>query len=932
MGKHIVGSKALAVAAIILLTPMAQVLSPSAFSQSSSPSPTYVRVDSNYIYIGNGFIELQLLKSNGGIYAVINNMTSEDYITDKSVYPSLFWIGTSSGISHASSFCTCSFSYTYTTNDTGAVLTLKYSFTSANPAIVTTTVRVTPNSSLTYWRMSIDNVGRAQYDNLDFPEVSGIAQVGNQTADNYLLLGDDPGSMLTNVYYSFTTNSSAPSSLGTTYPSSYGPIQMMVLGNSYGGLYMATYDNNGNAKAFYADRRNDTQGNPMLFLSVSHLLPEEVNSTLATPYDTVLGVFSGSWYSAADMYRSWAMGQWWTAQGPLYQRTDVPAWFKRGFVTLVLEAYNTYEDPRYPGVTNFVYANFSQIPQKLEQYLAKDNSPVLALFAGWEKYGEWVAPDVFPPFEGWASFNKTISEIHAMGQHVIVGLSADTLWTWVPGFNSTWLECAARGPDGSLEQSSGFPLPLYIVSPACAPFQNWLVNTITTLARAGVDGVELDGAWTTEPYDFSNSTTHAPGFGTWWVSDWVSILQRIKSSVSSVNPDFVIASEGLPEEFIPWVQMYWDDAGNPTLSQWAQEFSGVKLTGLFDYVYSGYTIGFSRQTWRFPQSVSYASYSTYRDFAQALGTSLGVAVNYASDSANWNPPSSSLARSLIWASSSYFRDFLLFGERIPPPAISVPTTRVYFVFIAVGSPKFNQLSTYETPAVLSSASLSPDGRLGYLFANIDNKSHTFTFEVDTSVLSQSTGLEILFLNESAASASTFDPSKPTVAVDLPPKEALVVEVVPATSASNILLEYNAFKASYITGMAVLAAPTSNPNYNKAYATILASEGAYIAENYSQSISLAQEALNILASTSTSTTSSSESTVTTPTTASSVLTTSSSATSTTPSSSTSSTSTTSNGATSAIPEFPYQLLAVAVTTAVIVVSFVFLSRRTVRAPT
>jgi hypothetical protein len=256
---------------------------------------------------------------------------------------------------------------------------------------------------------------------------------------------------------------------------------------------------------------------------------------------------------------------------------------------------------------------------------------------------------------------------------------------------------------------------------------------------------------------------------------------------------------------------------------------------------------------------------------------------------------------------------------------------VCFVFIQVGSAKFNQISSYETPVVLASASLSSDGRLGYLFANIDNLSHSFTFEVDTSLLPQSTSLDILVLNENTASVFPFDPSKPTVSVDLLSGEALVVEIVPSTDVSNILLEYNAFKASYIDGMTVLAALVSNTKFDAAYATILASEGAYMAENYSQSISLAQEALSMIASTSTSTTYSSESTVSSSTTASSISTIISS-TSTASSSGTSSTSATLSSGTSTMPEFPYRLLAVVAALVVIVVSFVFLRRRGVRAPT
>lgn len=201
---------------IMLLSRLAQA-SPRTFSQPSpSFSPTYVREDSKLIYIGNGFIELRLQKTDGSIYSVINKITGEDYRTNKLVKPRLFWFGNSS--TGHDNFAPNSFQYGYDTGYNGSLVTLKYVFSGTEPATVTATVRVVANSSLSYWRISIDNPDKALIDMIDFPAISGIGQVGNQTTNNYLLLGDEAGSMVTDLYSTFITNSSSPPGVGSVYP------------------------------------------------------------------------------------------------------------------------------------------------------------------------------------------------------------------------------------------------------------------------------------------------------------------------------------------------------------------------------------------------------------------------------------------------------------------------------------------------------------------------------------------------------------------------------------------------------------------------------------------------------------------------------------------------------------------------------------------
>ncbi len=545
-------------------------------------------------------------------------------------------------------------------------------------------------------------------------------------------------------------------------------MQLMVLGNSFGGLYVSTYDVGGNPKQIGVSKPSDNPSPGTITLDVLHFLPEQKNSTIGTSYDTVLGVFRGDWHAAADMYRAWAMKQWWAAQGPLSQRNDLPDWFKRGFVVLSLGSYDTYDSfgsqsgvvngKAYTG--NYQYANFSQLPIQLSQYLAKDNSPVLVNWHGWEKFGDWVAPDVFPPMEGWSSFNKTVAEIHAMGQHVMVGLSVGPIYTNYPGYNSTQLSWAAKEKNGANQLKS---TDIARASPACPQFQDWVISTITTLAKSGVDGVELDSTFFNN-YDYGNSATHPPGYGRWWASTWISILERVRASVDRINPKFILASEGLPEIFMPWIQAYISDSGDPGDNWFSANFGGnVRMVGLFSYVYSGYAIPWSRENFggSFIKSFQYVSpqaYETYRDFAQALGVTNGAIPDYAGNPFIWDPPDSNLSRGLVWASSSFFRDFSPLGEQIPSPVISVPTIRVTTSYDS--GLRDNQLSSYLTPTVLSVAALSHDGRLGYFFANVDQVSHSFSFKVDTSYLHGAGSLETVNLNESAVSVSPFDPSRP----------------------------------------------------------------------------------------------------------------------------------------------------------------------------
>ena len=275
----------------------------------------------------------------------------------------------------------------------------------------------------------------------------------------------------------------------------------------------------------------------------------------------------------------------------------------------------------------------------------------------------------------------------------------------------------------------------------------------------------------------------------------------------------MFASEGLPETFIPWVYAYIDDSGDPGDNWYAATFgsSAVSTVGLFNYVYDGYAIPWDRENFggsfiKNLQYVSPSAYETYRNFAQSLGVANGAVPNFAGNPFIWDPPDSNLSRGLVWASTSFFSDFSPRGERIPPPMITAPMIRVTTSY-DTGLDN-NQFSDYLSPSVLSIAALSRDGRLGYFFINADDVPHSFTFSANVSYLAAGANIELVSLNENAATVSSFVRSNPVITINLPPQEAITLEIVPSSDVSPVLAEYNTFKSAYILNSASTSTTTS----------------------------------------------------------------------------------------------------------------------------
>lgn len=134
---------------------------------------------------------------------------------------------------------------------------------------------------------------------------------------------------------------------GLPYPTARGQMQFCAYyekpGHFYyatrapaGGVYLATYDGAPQPKVFFLSPEPDRG---VLTYEVAHYPEDQAKAGLAytMPYPVILDGFSGDWYDAARLYRSWATRQAWTQPGPLHRRPEVPAWVKQATCVLRID-------------------------------------------------------------------------------------------------------------------------------------------------------------------------------------------------------------------------------------------------------------------------------------------------------------------------------------------------------------------------------------------------------------------------------------------------------------------------------------------------------------------------------------------------------------------------------------------------------------------
>lgn len=523
--------------------------------------------------------------------------------------------------------------------------------------------------------------------------------------------------------------------IGGRYPGQIA-LQLLACYNDHVGLYFAAHDAGQHPKEL--NMRVMAGTGPAPVMSMTHLCSEIPGADVAPPYDAIVGLFHGDWYAAADIYKAWATRQWWCEQ-KLWDR-DIASWLREG-VGGVWQMSN-YHIPRLD-----LNHSADLIADTVNDISRRAGVPLLGLLFNWEQGGAWTGPKgFFPPREGEAEFRAAMAKLCEAGNHGFVYVTGhnwyvriayDPVWDSWPEFRAEGEALALRKPDGEYTVMSWYGgwevVRLCPAPPAAVPLH---ADIVTGCLKLGCDVVQIDNfpcGGSEACYDPAHG--HPPGHGPWWSEACIRMLTEIRRQAKALNPDCALTTEGVSENFIPWLDLFDQRAGN--MEYFGHYGRGLPMGGetipLFSYVYNEYLGAYyaAMPECNRPE-VLYWTRGIGKAICQGVLPSAG---RYFPDPPDSNPVTLAFFERIVRATGRELYPYLMFGEMLRPPDIEVPAiTAQYCKFVydaenCVHRQDPQQRHEVTDRAVQHAAYRGRDGSVCLLFVNVSEEPVSFDVEL-----------------------------------------------------------------------------------------------------------------------------------------------------------------------------------------------------------
>jgi hypothetical protein len=490
--------------------------------------------------------------------------------------------------------------------------------------------------------INVTNYESATVEYVAFPNIAGFKSLNGSSPYDSLAVPIDDGVIVPDFQQALSSQT-----LRVVYPGGLSMQFFMIYDNSVGGLYEGVEDPGSNLKA-------------LEFLSHTYGLPEyrffwELYPSTISPgnqfqsnYFVSIASFSGAgWQDGATLYRSWVQSQWYTEEGPLLTRTDVPDWLKN---------------------VGLVWKTNIDVPSSLVSSVNNDfpNESALLTLWGWNRYGfDQGYLNYYPPNVGQETLTSEINQTHAAGDYVLMFLSGvlvDTNTTEVPDFPSLE-QYMIINQEGQLQTDVEYNGHVMALPD---PTSQWWQATLENLSRIAVedyhaDGIYFDGLALQSPVlDWRNSSSPTLSGSTFWQA-YADILTNVTNTIRQYNPNAITTAEGENEVYIPYLDAFWD---NIVHYQSDNGIQGSYDASMFSFVYHEY-------------SLVYGSPSAYLpNDPEGFRLSLSVALDYGMIiQPEQGSPSVFLPQDMAFLSSALsmeqsYPGYLRFGELMPLPYIS----------------------------------------------------------------------------------------------------------------------------------------------------------------------------------------------------------------------------------------------------------------------
>ena len=558
--------------------------------------------------------------------------------------------------------------------------------------------------------ISVKNRGKAAVTAIRYPVLRCPARLGRSANDDAVLYPRCDGGLIEDPIEAMQGEG-----VGDTYP---GPLscQVMAYYDKIAGLYLATHDAQGGVKRFNCAMGVDLE------LSITHLLSGLPGESVTLPYDVVAGVFTGDWYDAAEIYRSWSRKQAWCAR-TLLERADTPEWVRKGGLV-------TLYDPRArsDGKRRFDPAGLRDFLGTLGDM---SGLPVIANSRGWEQYGQWCGQEYLPPYPDAESFRGDAALIRESGGQGMVMLSG---YRWTiekpqPGgsvyssrarFDREVRPHATRLVNGvepyvgtSDRKDDWHGTKWAMLCPHTEYAKKTIVDVAKTCVESGYSIVHFDQVVSgpaSSCFCGSPGHGHPPGYGPWMAEAMSDLYARIRDTCEPLDPGFALSMEEPNELFLPWLNLC-QSRPNGLTSEFPIRPPMTRVVPLFSYLYHDYLVGWTAfYPWR---SGGHPTYSLARGFAAGMMPGL-----HWESLQRWpearQQDFAKLLRDCCRVYAGEGRDYLVFGKMLKPFALDVPERRLNL------GDKFGVTTV---PAVSHSRWEMPDGRRVVLLINPEKEDH-----------------------------------------------------------------------------------------------------------------------------------------------------------------------------------------------------------------
>jgi len=431
-------------------------------------------------------------------------------------------------------------------------------------ATVRMSVELPDGESLSYWRMEVEATPSGfGVNSITFP-ILRLAATSQSPEQMRLISPARWGVAIPDPFYRISLHN-APQNMSSlpyrlTYPDS-AFAQFFSLTSPEGtGTYMATHDGEGYRKEFYFEalpRRT------LLTFSITHHPYNRSLTHQKIEYPTVFGSFQGDWFDATQLYKKWAIRQFWCAPGPLAARADFPRW--------LLDCDLAF---RFNALAGAAAAKDTALLRDAEKLTEAFGRPAFAVWYNWweQDFKHTIQNTVVSgknPGEFQQAWAGRTANLGAGVQNVLEKSAADGVHS-MAYINSMVFDQGLE-PDHqarSLESSIALDaagrqtlynekyFPLWVMERAAPKWQKYLAALSAETVRHGFLGIYLDSfGRSSRDSSYADGLPFSPGSGLMGAQGQIRLANAIREAIQRVNPDAALSAEANTELFVSLINI-----------------------------------------------------------------------------------------------------------------------------------------------------------------------------------------------------------------------------------------------------------------------------------------------------------------------------------------------------------------------------------------